>query len=83
MRTGTDRYAEGYPGGTRHLCPFCEWYLDAPPLSQAAAEARGWEFMDPLSRRLEEITARIEDHMRTDHPIEFELAQRYRLDSIG
>jgi hypothetical protein len=81
VRTGTDRYAPGYEGGTRHPCPFCDWYLDAEPLPPKAAGARGWEFMDSTSRRLEEITVWVEKHLQSDHPIEYELAQR--VDRIG
>jgi hypothetical protein len=81
VKTGTDRYDDGYEGGTRHLCPFCEWYLDAEPLPREAATARGWQFMDAVSRRLQAVTEAIEDHMRTDHPIEYQMASR--LDRIG
>jgi hypothetical protein len=81
VKTGTDRYTDGYEGGTRHPCPFCDWFLDAEPLTPEIAEARGWVFMEAVDQRLRCISNFIERHMRDEHPIEYQLAQR--VDRIG
>ncbi len=81
MRTGIDRSEPGYPGGTRHPCPFCEWYLDAEPLPSEVSVAKGWEYIGPISHRMEMINLWVQEHVRTDHPAEYRSADR--LDRIG
>lgn len=73
MRKGMDRTRAPIPSGTRHLCPYCEWYLDMEPLPRL----EGFNFlglMDALNRRLDAIDNAMANHLKTDHPQEFAAA---------
>jgi hypothetical protein len=83
MRTGTDRSQPGYPGGTRHPCPFCDWYLDAPPISDLIVHSGPQSIMDLISRRLAAINDEVQQHMANEHPQEFNEATQLRVDITG
>lgn len=80
MRTGTDRSAPGYPGGTRHPCPFCDWYLDAESLADVVSRTNGWTLMDALSQRLDEINQTVVGHLTDQHPDEYRESTRLHVD---
>lgn len=64
---------------TRHPCPFCSWYLDAPPIEHVPHLS----VMELISDRLSTISDRIQDHIRSVHPEEYADAEALRLDSTG
>jgi hypothetical protein len=71
VRVGKDRTEEGFPGGTRHPCPFCDWYLDAEPVSDVLMARLSQSLHEVLSKRLEAIHIEILRHMGTEHPGEY------------
>jgi len=80
MKTGTDRSSPGYPHGTRHPCPFCNWYLDAEGILEYLESNPQVSMMDAISQRLDDIHRRVLKHMGTDHPKEYRESTPLRVD---
>lgn len=76
MKTGTDRSSPGYPGGTRHPCPFCDWFLDAEPISDVVLGKLRGGVHQALSMRFDAIHREILKHMGTEHPGEYRNADQ-------